>query len=97
MADTPKYEAYSERLIKKLTKGAPQLEWSTGIIDVKGKMTRIVEAYNPETNLGIGISLGEKPTTREIDITVNTILAQARKLVEEGLETDIIREELSRR
>lgn len=91
-----KYKAFSKRLIAKLEAQLPELEWSTDIIEVKGKDTLIVEAYSKEKDLGIGISLGNKPTTQDIGKLVDTLLAQGLTLIEDDLITQVVQEEMRR-
>ena len=94
--EQPKYKAFSKGLLRKLRIALPTLEWDSGMIDIKGKNTLIIEAYNPETDMGIGISLGQKPTTQDKEKLLNTILSQAETLVKEDLVLEVIREEMRR-
>ncbi len=69
---------YYRELIHKLEKRTDGIEWSIRTVTLRGKKTKVIEAYNPNTEKGIAINIGDSKGQEET--TIDTCIALARTL-----------------
>jgi hypothetical protein len=78
---------YEQRLVARLEKRSPNLEWSFEYVEVRDTKQLAVVATHPTTKETAGLLLGETPKQLDRKIMLDTILAVGNKLfTDEELE-----------
>lgn len=93
MSNSPSSKYFTE-LIKELRARSEGIEWTTRVVTIRNKRTRVLEAYNPETEQGIAISIPKN--TYDKEKIIDTCLANAQSLMPTDLVKEVIKEQQSR-